>query len=70
MTHPSHQEGGGDMSNGFDAPVPRADPLALDPYSPIFPPRAAQGNGAHPLALDPYGPTLTAWPQLWPTRRR
>jgi hypothetical protein len=53
-----------------DVRVARSDPLALDPYSPMFPPRAPQGNGADPLGLDPYSPTLTAWPQLWPTRRR
>ena len=39
-----------------DAPVPRADPLALDPYGPIYPTHAPRWNDPDPLALDPYGP--------------
>lgn len=37
----------------------RADPLALDPYSPIPPTRAPERDDADPLALSPYSPMLT-----------
>jgi hypothetical protein len=41
-----------------DARVPRADLLAFDPYSPIFPTRAPERSESDPLALDPYSPIL------------
>jgi hypothetical protein len=43
-----------------DATVPPADPLALNPYSPIFPARAPEEKDSDPLALDPYSPTFPA----------
>jgi hypothetical protein len=41
-----------------DARAPQADPLALDPYSPVFVTRAPEWNGPEPLALDPYSPIV------------
>jgi hypothetical protein len=41
-----------------DARVPRPDPLALDPYSPIFPARAPEWDDPDPLALNPYSPIV------------
>jgi len=43
-----------------DARVARSDPLALDPYSPIFPIRRREWNDPDPVALDPYSPILPA----------
>jgi hypothetical protein len=39
-----------------DAQAALADPLALDPYSPMFVTRAPEWNGPDELALDPYSP--------------
>jgi hypothetical protein len=36
----------------------RAELLAFDPYSPIFPACAPEQNDPDPLALDPYSPCV------------
>jgi len=48
------EQGRGDLARSPGHP--REDPLALDPYSPIFVTRAPEWNGPEPLALDPYSP--------------
>jgi hypothetical protein len=41
---------------GHSPAHPQDDPLALDPYSPIFVAREPEWNGPQQLALDPYSP--------------
>jgi hypothetical protein len=38
----------------------RADLLAFDPYSPIFPTRAPESKDSDPLTFDPYSPVVPA----------
>jgi hypothetical protein len=38
--------------------VASANPLELDPYSPILPTDASEQKDAEPLALAPYSPIL------------
>ena len=57
---PHHAVAGSQAPMREDARLPEADPLSLDPYSPIFPTHAPEWNDPDPRALNPYSPIFPA----------